>query len=87
MPPSASSSTDPVRQYLREIGRVNLLNAEQELLLARLVQRRQMLLEQQQQDSDASEAWAARCELSHALHRGRRAKERMIQANLRLVVV
>ena len=91
LPPFTHSSTDPVRQYLREIGRVDLLSAEQELLLARLVQRRQLLLDQQQQDSDASEAWAARCELSltelrQALHRGRRAKERMIQANLRLVV-
>jgi RNA polymerase nonessential primary-like sigma factor len=91
LPPSASSSTDPVRQYLQDIGRVDLLSAEQELILARMVRRRQTLLEQQQEDSAASEAWAARCDISltelrQALHRGRRAKERMIQANLRLVV-
>lgn len=91
MPPSATGSTDLVRQYLQDIGRVDLLNAEQELILARLVQRRQSLLEQQRDDSAASEDWATRCDISltelrHALHRGRRAKERMIQANLRLVV-
>ena len=80
-----------MRQYLQDIGRVDLLSAEQELILARMVRRRQTLLEQQQEDSAASEAWAARCDISltelrQALHRGRRAKERMIQANLRLVV-
>ena len=80
-----------MRQYLQDIGRVDLLSAEQELILGRLVQRHQALLEQQQDDQTASEAWAARCDISlselrQALHRGRRAKERMIQANLRLVV-
>ncbi|MFN5116704.1 MAG: RNA polymerase sigma factor, RpoD/SigA family [Cyanobacteriota bacterium] len=97
------SSTDLVRQYLQDIGRVNLLTQEEELLLARLVQTRERLLELQG-EADASErstspqasadleAWARRCELTPAalrlaLHRGRRAKERMIQANLRLVVV
>jgi DNA-directed RNA polymerase sigma subunit (sigma70/sigma32) len=44
---AGSSSTDLVRQYLQEIGRVHLLSAEEELTLARLVQRRERLLEQQ----------------------------------------
>ena len=86
---AGSSSTDLVRQYLQEIGRVKLLSAEAELTLARLVQRRERLLEQQG-DGDLPR-WADRCQLSPAelrlaLHQGRRAKERMIQANLRLVV-
>jgi RNA polymerase nonessential primary-like sigma factor len=86
---AGSSSTDLVRQYLQEIGRVHLLSAEEELTLARLVQRRERLLEQQG-DGDLPR-WADRCQLSPAelrlaLHQGRRAKERMIQANLRLVV-
>jgi RNA polymerase nonessential primary-like sigma factor len=86
---AGSISTDLVRQYLQEIGRVHLLSAEEELTLARLVQRRERLLEQQG-DGDLPR-WADRCQLSPAelrlaLHQGRRAKERMIQANLRLVV-
>ena len=79
-----------MRQYLQEIGRVDLLTAEEELTLARLVQRRERLMEQQGDGNDLLR-WADRCQLSpaelrQALHRGRRAKERMIQANLRLVV-
>ncbi|MFM7267880.1 MAG: RNA polymerase sigma factor, RpoD/SigA family [Cyanobium sp.] len=86
---AGSSSTDLVRQYLHAIGRVDLLSAEEELILARLVQRRERLLEQR--GDGELPAWAGRCglsgtELRQALHHGRRAKERMIQANLRLVV-
>jgi len=88
-PLPSSTTTDLVRQYLQEIGRVDLLTAEEELTLARLVQRRERLLEQQ--GDGEPQRWADRCQLSPAelrlvLHKGRRAKERMIQANLRLVV-
>ena len=41
-----ASSTDVVRQYLQEIGRVAMLSEEEELTLARLVQRRERILEQ-----------------------------------------
>ena len=86
---AGTTTTDLVRQYLHDIGRVDLLSAEEELTLARLVQRRERLLEQRGDGDPAG--WAERCglsgaELRQALHRGRRAKERMIQANLRLVV-
>ena len=82
-------STDLVRQYLQEIGRVPLLTDEEELLLAREVQRC-VALEAQRGDGEWA-GWASRCGLSEAelrlaLHRGRRARSRMIQANLRLVV-
>ncbi|MFN9636167.1 MAG: RNA polymerase sigma factor, RpoD/SigA family [Synechococcaceae cyanobacterium] len=93
------SRTDLVRQYLQDIGRVELLTQEEELVLARLVQARERLLSERDpaqpadgsDPSAASPAWAERVGLSladlrRALHRGRRAKERMIQANLRLVV-
>ena len=86
-------STDPIRLYLQDIGRVDLLTQEEELTLARLVQRREQLLRQRPDGpGDPYPAlWARRCNLAPAslrreLHRGRRAKERMIQANLRLVV-
>jgi RNA polymerase nonessential primary-like sigma factor len=91
-----SSSTDPVRLYLQDIGRVERLSQEEELTLARLVQERERLLALRPAADAGSEAeerrlWAEQAGLSPAslrlaLHRGRRAKERMIQANLRLVV-
>jgi RNA polymerase nonessential primary-like sigma factor len=42
------SSADLVRLYLQDIGRVDLLSQEEELTLARLVQRRETLLQQRQ---------------------------------------
>jgi RNA polymerase nonessential primary-like sigma factor len=83
-------STDLVKQYLQEIGRVDLLDQEEELLLARQVQAG-AALQRQYSDGDTLDTWAVRCglapaELRRTLHRSRRARERMIQANLRLVV-
>jgi RNA polymerase nonessential primary-like sigma factor len=78
--PNPSAITDPVRLYLQDIGRVDLLSQEEELTLARLVQRRERLLQ------DGAEPDLGPAERRQALHRGKRAKERMIQANLRLVV-
>ena len=88
--PHTPTSTDPVRLYLQDIGRVDLLTQEQELTLARLVQRREQLLRQGEPDKDEPgegelDEVAAK-ERRLALLRGKRAKERMIQANLRLVV-
>jgi RNA polymerase nonessential primary-like sigma factor len=132
-------SSDLVRLYLQDIGRVDLLSHEEELTLARLVQRREHLLQerrtlakqsnelqalvdlehnrqqlashlghwpslqlwsehQQRSGAELKEAlkaghaaWAHLSavdsgELKQALHQGRRARDRMIQANLRLVV-
>jgi RNA polymerase nonessential primary-like sigma factor len=91
-----TSTTDLVRLYLQDIGRVSLLDQEEELTLARLVQERERLLQLQAPSDNgdpeaARAAWAARAgltpsQLRQALHRGTRARERMIQANLRLVV-
>jgi RNA polymerase nonessential primary-like sigma factor len=79
----SAASSDLIRAYLQEIGRVQLLSPEEELLLARQVQRRQRLL----QDPDASgTATMDAAERRQVLHQGKRAKERMVQANLRLVV-
>ena len=51
-----SGTTDLLRLYLQDIGRVDLLTNEEEVTLARLVQRRETLLQQQHQlaDSDAA---------------------------------
>ncbi len=83
-----------MRQYLREIGRVAMLTEEEELTLARLVQHRERILEQHPEVAKpgadlaliAQSAGLSESALRQTLHLGRRAKERMIQANLRLVV-
>jgi len=88
---------DLVRSYLRDIGRVPLLSHEQEITLGRQVQDL-MLLENIELDlqSDlgekpgidifAKKAGISTTQLKKKLKSGRRAKERMVAANLRLVV-
>ncbi|MBE9154451.1 RpoD/SigA family RNA polymerase sigma factor [Cyanobium sp. LEGE 06113] len=89
---------DLVRSYLRDIGRVPLLSHEQEITLGRQVQEL-MALEEIEQELTMRAGGTApeRPELAAAaglslpvlkkrLQAGRRAKERMVAANLRLVV-
>jgi RNA polymerase nonessential primary-like sigma factor len=89
---------DLVRSYLRDIGRVPLLSHEQEITLGRQVQELMGLEELREElairaggEAPSEEMVAAEAGLSPALLRrrqqaGRRAKERMVAANLRLVV-
>ncbi len=98
-PAAARSVTDIdlVRSYLRDIGRVPLLSHEQEITLGRQVQDL-MVLEnlQSELESDlgekpeihffADKAGISPNQLKKRLKNGRRAKERMVAANLRLVV-
>jgi RNA polymerase nonessential primary-like sigma factor len=89
---------DLVRSYLRDIGRVPLLSNDQEITLGRQVQDLMGLEELREEltmraggevPSDAQLAEAADlspAQLKRRLQGGRRAKERMVAANLRLVV-
>ncbi|PZO49583.1 MAG: RNA polymerase sigma factor, RpoD/SigA family [Phormidesmis priestleyi] len=115
-------TTDAVRAYLHEIGRVPLLSHEDEIVLGKQVQQLMALLEvkaslienlpeitdaeaeakadaasegepaEESLSAEISEAeWAAaagmsEADLSYHLRRGQRAKRKMIEANLRLVV-
>ena len=91
------SDIDLVRSYLRDIGRVPLLSHEQEITLGRQVQDL-MVLEnlEAELESDlgekpdinffADKAGISSIQLKKKLKSGRRAKERMVAANLRLVV-
>ncbi|MEM0980548.1 MAG: RNA polymerase sigma factor, RpoD/SigA family [Cyanobacteria bacterium P01_H01_bin.58] len=90
-------SADAVRTYLHEIGRVPLLTHEQEIILGKQVQQMMALLEVREAltaelDREPTQAeWAAAAEqdevtLQSALRQGERAKRKMIEANLRLVV-
>ncbi|MFM8543753.1 MAG: RpoD/SigA family RNA polymerase sigma factor [Vulcanococcus sp.] len=95
---TAPISTDLVRSYLRDIGRVPLLSHEQEITLGRQVQELMALEELEQELSmraggskpDAQQlaeaAGLTPQQLRKRLRSGQRAKERMVAANLRLVV-
>ena len=88
---------DLVRSYLRDIGRVPLLSHEQEITLGRQVQELVALEEMELELESRLGAKPSQAELAQAaglsapllkkrLQAGRRAKERMVAANLRLVV-
>ncbi|BEV35489.1 RpoD/SigA family RNA polymerase sigma factor [Synechococcus sp. M16CYN] len=88
---------DLVRSYLRDIGRVPLLTHEQEITLGRQVQELMAIeaLELELESRDgikpaheqlAKVVGVTSVQLKRKLQHGRRAKERMVAANLRLVV-
>jgi RNA polymerase nonessential primary-like sigma factor len=93
-----AGGTDLVRSYLRDIGRVPLLSHEQEITLGRQVQELMAIEEQREElrlrsggDDPSDEELAAAAgitpqQLKKRLRLGQRAKERMVAANLRLVV-
>jgi RNA polymerase nonessential primary-like sigma factor len=94
---TAQTSTDLVRSYLREIGRVPLLTHEQEILYGKQVQRLSVLYEvrdtlaSQLGHNPSLEEWTQRAgisvrELQQAVAEGEHAKRKMVEANLRLVV-
>ena len=75
---------DLVRIYLREIGRVPLLTAEGEVELAKAIE--VGLFAEEKLHSGFSLAGAEQAELALLAGEGLRAKQRLIEANLRLVV-
>ncbi len=88
---------DSIRLYLQEIGRIRLLRADEEIELARkiadlleLERVRDRLSDQLDREPQDSE-WAKEVDMAlpafrHRLYVGRRAKDKMLQSNLRLVV-
>ena len=86
-------SADMVRTYLHEIGRVPLLTHEQEIVYGKQVQKMMTLLASKEElGSELSlKEWAdhvqlSEIELNRIIKQGQRAKQKMIEANLRLVV-
>jgi RNA polymerase nonessential primary-like sigma factor len=90
-------TTDTVRSYLHEIGRVPLLTHEQEISYGKQVQQMMWLqgvkqsLEQTLDRPPTKTEWASEstlsaAELDRVLQLGHHAKQKMIEANLRLVV-
>lgn len=93
----SSFSVDMVRTYLHEIGRVPLLTHEQEIVYGKQVQKMMSLLQEKEElqgklkSEPTLQEWAdhlhmGESELQGLLQQGERAKQKMIEANLRLVV-
>jgi RNA polymerase primary sigma factor len=76
-------TSDTVRMYLREIGQVDLLTAEDERRLAQLIEEGHVAAER---IDDGGVADGDMRLLLRAVNRGERAKSELTQANLRLVV-
>jgi len=74
---------DPVRMYLREIGRVPLLDADEELRLADAIRQGQEARKALRRGKLEPQARRA---LEESIRNGEQAKARMAEANLRLVV-
>jgi RNA polymerase primary sigma factor len=75
---------DPVRLYLREIGRVRLLTAAEEVELAKRIEAG--LFAADKLSGAIGVRGALRDELALVVADGRRAKQHLVEANLRLVV-
>ena len=80
----AGATADPVKDYLKQIGKVPLLNAEQEVELAKRIEAglfaEEKLAESHRMNPDS------RIDMEWIAEDGRRAKNHLLEANLRLVV-
>ncbi|MEU3555444.1 RNA polymerase sigma factor [Streptomyces fragilis] len=81
---AAGATADPVKDYLKQIGKVPLLNAEQEVELAKRIEAG-LFAEDKLANSDKIAPKLKR-ELEIIAEDGRRAKNHLLEANLRLVV-
>ncbi|OFR69698.1 RNA polymerase sigma factor [Rothia sp. HMSC068F09] len=78
------ATADPVKDYLKQIGKVSLLNAQQEVDLAMRIEAglyaEHKIAENPDMDKDLKKA------MRWVVHDGKRAKNHLLEANLRLVV-
>jgi len=79
---------DPVRMYLKEIGRVELLDAEEEMRLAKDIYNADIAKQQydeiQEEGGGITETY--KHEVEDLMYKGELAKNKLVEANLRLVV-
>ena len=80
----AGATADPVKDYLKQIGKVPLLNAEQEVDLAKRIEAG--LFAEEKLAEGAGLTVDMRIDLEWIAEDGRRAKNHLLEANLRLVV-
>ncbi|EON34338.1 RNA polymerase sigma factor [Gordonia terrae C-6] len=83
-----TASADSVRAYLKQIGKVALLNAEEEVELAKRIEAGLFATERLRRIMDAGEklSTAQKRDLNWISRDGNRAKNHLLEANLRLVV-
>ena len=81
---TAGATADPVKDYLKQIGRVALLNAELEVELAMRIEAGLFAEERLAKDKKLDRS--LKRELEWIVEDGRRAKNHLLEANLRLVV-
>nr|WP_231550732.1 RNA polymerase sigma factor [Actinomyces polynesiensis] len=81
----AGATADPVKDYLKQIGKVSLLNAEQEVDLARRIEAG-LYAEYKLKNEADSMTSKQRRELHFIAQDGQNAKNHLLEANLRLVV-
>jgi RNA polymerase primary sigma factor len=82
---AAGATADPVKDYLKQIGKVALLNAEQEVELAKRIEAG--LFADEKLNDEAPAIKSAELEdFEWIAEDGRRAKNHLLEANLRLVV-
>jgi RNA polymerase primary sigma factor len=81
----AGATSDPVKDYLKQIGKVPLLNAEQEVELAKRIEAG-LFAEEKLSEGRGTLRPDARIDLEWIASDGRRAKNHLLEANLRLVV-
>ncbi|MDN3359341.1 RNA polymerase sigma factor [Actinomadura sp. DC4] len=82
---AAGATADPVKDYLKQIGKVPLLNAEQEVELAKRIEAGLFAEEKLALERTALE-FQVLDDLEWIAEDGRRAKNHLLEANLRLVV-
>jgi len=81
----AGATADPVKDYLKQIGKVALLNAEQEVSLAKRIEAG-LFAEEALNDANRRVAERDRDNYEWIARDGHRAKDHLLEANLRLVV-
>ena len=82
---TTGATADPVKDYLKQIGRVSLLNAEQEVDLSERIEAGLYAQHLLDTEGDTMEFRRKR-ELKWAAADGKKAKDHLLEANLRLVV-
>ena len=82
---AAGATADPVKDYLGQIGKVPLLNARQEVELAKRIEAGLFAEEKLAEGGGVLRAGQS-TELEEVAEDGRRAKDHLLEANLRLVV-
>jgi RNA polymerase primary sigma factor len=82
---AAGATADPIKDYLKQIGKVRLLDAVQEVELAKRIEAG-LFADQKLAEGSRNLYTEAQSDLEQVAEDGRRAKNHLVEANLRLVV-